>query len=79
MYFIQTLWEAFWHVLGWFCEIALSFGSYLGIGEGIAKFVIAMIIIAFLASDSFPISRRDKRTARKAASAIVDILSSIMK
>ena len=79
MYFIQTLWDAFWHVLGWFWKIAVSFGSYIGIGEVIVKFVIAMIIIAFLESDPFPFSRRDKRTARKAASVIVNILSSIMK
>lgn len=79
MYIIQTLWDAFWHVLGWFWQIAVSFGSFLGIGEGIAKFVIAMIIIVFLASDPFPVSRRDKRSARKTASAIVDILSNIMK
>ena len=79
MHIIQTLWDAFWHVLGWFWQIAVSFGSYLGIGEGIAKFVIAMIIIVILASDPFPVSRRDKRSARKTASSIVDILSNIMK
>ena len=79
MYIIQTLWDAFWHVLGWFCQIAVSFGTYLGIGEGIAKFVIAMIVIVFLASDPFPVSRRDKKSARKTARAIVDILSNIMK
>ena len=79
MYFIQTLWDAFWHVLGWFWQIAVSFGSYLGIGEVIAKFVLAMIIIAFLATDPFPVSRSDKRTAQKTANAIVDILSNIMK
>ena len=49
MYILQTLWDALWNVLGWFWQIAVAFGSYLGLGEAIAKFVLASLIIAMLA------------------------------
>ena len=79
MYILQTLWDALWNVLGWFWQIAVAFGSYLGLGEAIAKFVLASLIIAMLAATPFSVSRRDRKSARSAASAVVDILSSIGK
>ena len=79
MYILQTLWDAIWAVLGWFWQIAVAFGSYLGFGETIAKFVLASLIIAMLAVTPFSVSRKDRKTARNAASAVVDILSNIRK
>lgn len=79
MYILQTLWDALWNVLGWFGQIAVAFGSYLGLGEVIAKFVLASLIIALLAATPFSVSRKDRKSARNAASAVVDILSSIGK
>ena len=79
MYALQTLWEAFWAVLGWFGQIIMAFWPYLGIDEWIAKNALTVIVVLTLSAGSFFVSKRDKRTARSIASIIVDTGSFLRK
>ena len=75
MYILQTLWDAICAVLGWFWQIAVVFGPYLGLSEAVLKFVLASMIIAVLATAPFSVSRRDRKSARNIASVVVDLFS----
>ena len=79
MYLLQVLWDTIWTILGWFWQIIVAFGSYLGIGEWFAKSVLAFIIIAILVCSPFAVSKRDKQMAKKTASIIVDTVNRFRK
>ena len=79
MHFIQVFWETFWTVLGWFWKIIMAFGDYLGVWEGLAKYVIAFIVLGVLACTPFSVSNSDKRTARNIANIVVNVFSYIRK
>lgn len=79
MYFLQELLQVVWVVLGWFWQIVVAFGSYLGVGEAITKYAIYAGIIVLLLFDPFGVSIREKRTVKRVASAIVDVTNHLRK
>ena len=79
MYILQMLWDTICAVLGWFWQIAVAFGPYLGFSEAISKFVLASMIIAVLATTPFPVNKRDRQSARNIASVVVDLFSYVRR
>ena len=79
MHILLTLWDAvlFWLDCLW--KIAVAFGSHLGLGDVIAKFILVSLIIAILKTDSFSVSLNDRKTVQNSVSVFVDIISNIRK
>jgi len=75
MHVLQTIWEAFYAILGWIAQIVLAFGSYLGIGEWFAKCALMLIIIAILTTGPFGVSKKDKLTIKRITDVLVDTVT----
>ena len=73
MHFLQVLLQAFWTVLGWLWQIFVAFGSYWGADEAFTKYAVYAGIIVLLMVGPFGVSKRDKRTSKRAVSTIVDL------
>lgn len=79
MHFLQVLLQAFWTVQGWLWQIFVAFGSYWGVDKAITKYAVYAGIIVLLMVGPFGVSKRDKRTAKRVASTIVDVTNHLRK
>lgn len=79
MHILLTLCDAVLFCLDCLWKIVVAFGSHLGLGDIIAKFILVFLIITILKTDPFPVSRNDRKTVQNGVSVFVDIISNMRK